>query len=259
MLELHAQVMGEGAPLVVLHGLFGASQNWQTVARTWLAAKFEVHLLDLRNHGQSPQSDVHDYPSMAEDVGWYITHHISRGNAHVMGHSMGGKVAMQLAATQPSRVDRLVIVDMAPRPYVATHLEMIEAMLAIDPAAARSRKEVEEALMAAIPDRNVRMFLLTNLVRDSGVGGSGLRWRVNLDAIYRNYTNIIDDVDIGPAFTNPTLFVRGSGSDFIRDADWPHIQRLFSGAKLLTIEGAGHWVHADAPQALSEAVSAFLG
>lgn len=261
-LALHAQVMGQGPPLVVLHGLFGAGQNWQTIGRQRLAERYTLHLLDLRNHGQSPHADAHDYVSMAADVRHYIDAHIADARPHVMGHSMGGKVAMQLTLDTPDRVARLIVVDMAARAYAPSHLRLIDAMRAVDLSAARSRRDVEEALLPDIPDRSVRLFLLTNLTREgsSDAGsGEGMRWRVNLAAIHAHYDEIIGGLRLpSAAVQTPTLFVRGERSDFIRDDDWPQLLRLFSAARLQTIAGAGHWVHADAPEPLAAAIHAFL-
>jgi pimeloyl-ACP methyl ester carboxylesterase len=253
-LALVSQVMGEGPHLVVLHGLFGAGQNWHTIARQHLMGAFTLHLLDLRNHGQSPHASAHDYPSMAADVRRYIAAHVPEGRAHVLGHSMGGKVAMQVALTTPAYVERLVVLDMAPRAYAATHLGLIAAMQAADLSAARSRKDVEDMLLEAVPDRSVRLFLLTNLVR----GEEGLRWRVNLAAIARHYAAVIGEVRGEAPFEGRAWFIRGAESDFVRDADWPAAQALFPRAALVTIPGAGHWVHADAPEALAGALKAAL-
>lgn len=243
---------GDGPPLLILHGLLGAGGNWHTLSNTAFGPHFTVFTVDLRNHGRSPHSDVFDYPSMVEDLLEFLETH-ALPHAHVLGHSMGGKVAMHLALAHPARVDRLVVVDMAPRAYPPRHLEILEALGGLDLATLGSRGEIDAALARRITSRPIRQFLLKNLdFRDGRYG-----WKMNLPAIHRNYAQINTLIDAG-RFDGPALFVRGGASDYVEDADLPAIRALFPHAEIVTIDGAGHWVHAERPDALAAAVLGFL-
>jgi pimeloyl-ACP methyl ester carboxylesterase len=253
-MDLFYNQYGEGnPPLLLLHGLLGANGNWHTLSRTAFREVATVYAVDQRNHGRSPHTDRLDYPSMAADVNDFIRHH-NLGRAHLLGHSMGGKTAMQAALTYPSVVDRLIVVDMAPRAYAPRHTELLEALARIDPTAYDSRDEIDAALAEDVPSWAIRQFLLKNLDYD----GERYTWKMNLDAIRRHYDDINAAVtDEGP-FEGPALFVRGGDSDYVTDADVPDIRRRFPNAELVTIDGAGHWVHSDAPEALAEVVTDFL-
>lgn len=242
-MQLHFIKSGQGRPIVILHGLFGSSDNWLGVAPK-LAEHFQLFLLDLRNHGQSPHSAAMNYPVMAADVvRFFETHRLT--DAAVIGHSMGGKVAMQLALSHPDRVKSLVVVDMAPRAYAAAHDGIISALLALDLSRYQTRTQIEETLAPAIPNGVVRRFLLKNLGRDD-VGG--LRWKINLRGVAENYPRLGEAVTAAAPFVKPALFLRGGRSDFIRADDEPMIRALFPQAEIQTIAAAAHWVHADAPE-----------
>lgn len=240
-------------PLFILHGLLGASGNWHTLSRSVFSTAATVYAVDQRNHGRSPHSHRLDYPSMAADVKHLIQQHAD-GAATVMGHSMGGKTAMQLALSAPEVVDRLIVVDMAARSYPPRHRPLIEALQAIDPSAYDRRSAIDDALADDVPSDPIRQFLLKNLTYD----GDHYAWQMNLDAIAANYDNINAEIKADHTFEKPTLIVRGAQSDYVTDADLAHLRTLFPKAEAVTIPNAGHWVHADAPKAFSDAVMAFL-
>jgi pimeloyl-ACP methyl ester carboxylesterase len=244
---------GEGSPVVILHGLFGSLDNWQHISQR-LCSRFSVLACDLRNHGQSPHHEEIDYAAMAGDLVETLDHE-NILSAHLIGHSLGGKVAMEFALEHPERVSSLIVVDIAPRRYPPLHGEIFEALLGLDPAQIQDRRQAEHALAPAIPDLAVRRFLLKNLARSES---GGFRWRFALTALWRNYAGLSQALRGGRVFPGPTLFVRGADSDYIRDEDVPGIRSSFPGMTLQTIEAAGHWVHADQPARFVETVTAFL-
>lgn len=252
--DLSFSETGAGEPLVILHGLFGSKRNWASIARP-LAAGRRVLTVDLRNHGESPWNDVHDYPALADDVARLIANHAG-GRAAVMGHSMGGKAAMTLALSRPELVERLVVVDIAPARSPASPLELIRAMRAVPLDACSRRAEVEAALAAAVPDPAVRSFLAQNVRH----GPDGLAWGVNLAALEHNVDAIggFPAPPPGVVHAGPTLFVGGGRSEYLRPHHRPAIERLFPGAAIDVIEDAGHWVHAEAQGPFLGIVSRFL-
>ncbi|HSY18622.1 MAG TPA: alpha/beta fold hydrolase [Candidatus Acidoferrales bacterium] len=252
-MQLNFKQLGQGEPLVLLHGLFGSADNWFGVAPK-LAEKFHVFILDLRNHGQSPHDEQMDYPLMAADVEkFFAAHHLEQ--ASVIGHSMGGKVAMQFALDYPQRVKKLVVVDMAPRPYKRAHDYIFEALLALDLERFQTRGEMEEALAPKIPSLNLRRFLLKNLGRDNA---GKFFWKMNLRGVSENYARLGEVLGGKTAFTGPTLFIRGGKSDYITDADEVEIRERFPAVKIETIAKANHWVHAEAPEEFVRLVLDFL-
>ena len=252
-MRLHCHATGHGPPLVLLHGLFGSLSNWLGVGRA-LARQFTVLAVDQRNHGRSPHAAEMSYVSMAADLAEFLDAHGYEA-AHLLGHSMGGKVAMQFALSYPARVKRLVVVDMSPRAMPPQHRGVIAALLAVDPASFRSRSELDAALAGRLPDVALRRFLLKNL----RAGPSGeLRWQIHLAAIHANYGALMAAVQGGRPFARPTLFLRGEHSDYITAGDAGEIARLFPDAQLRTVRGAGHWVHADAPAEFASVVAEFL-
>ena len=255
MTTLNHVAYGAGPPVVVLHGLFGSARNWAGAAKR-LASGHRVLVLDLPNHGDSPWTDSVDYPQMADRVRAFITDH-GLGRPAVLGHSMGGKVAMTLALEDGDSVGALVVVDIAPVAHDYTLLDYVEAMQAVRLGGVARRAEVDAQLVEAVPDANVRAFLLHNLEAH----GDGLRWRINLQALATSMEAIsgFPAFPPGRAFTGPTLFIAGAESDTIRPDHAGAIGRLFPKTENVEIAGAGHWVHADAPEAFVEAVSAFLG
>ena len=252
-MQLHFKQLGHGEPLILLHGLFGSADNWFGVAPR-LAEKFHVYTLDLRNHGVSPHHEVMDYPLMAADVEkFFIEQKLE--SASVIGHSMGGKVAMQFAQDFPERIKKLVVMDMAPRAYAPSHDTILAALLGLDLKSFQSRPQIEEALAPEIPSLNLRRFLLKNLGRDAA---GKFYWKMNLRGIAENYPRLGEVLAAGNPFTKPTLFIRGGKSHYITDADEADIRQRFSNVEIQTIATANHWVHADAPDEFVRLVLDFL-
>ncbi|MCB0534587.1 MAG: alpha/beta fold hydrolase [Lewinellaceae bacterium] len=252
-MELFAREFGQGDPIVILHGLFGFSDNWQTVAKA-LADHHLVITPDLRNHGRSPHLPSHTYPEMAEDLKAFLEHHWIFSTV-LIGHSMGGKVAMQFALEYPDMVDKLVVVDIAPGPASDNHSDIYEALLGLDLSRVNTRQEADDLLKKSIPEFGVRQFLLKNITRNTD---GSYAWKMNLPVLWKAYPDILGGVS-GPAFDKPVLFIRGSKSAYIKDSDFALIKSLFPQAEIATIEGAGHWVHADKPEALLAVLRQFLG
>lgn len=256
MLELHTRTAGdpERPTLVLLHGLFGASANWGAVARH-LSARYHVLVPDLRNHGQSPHHPDSSYPAMAADVLGLLDDR-GIGTATLVGHSMGGKVAMQLALHHPQRVRGLAVVDMAPVGYRHDFEAVLAAFRAVDLSAIRSRGDADAQMAAYVGAGGVRAFLLQNLVK----GADGWRWRANLDALDAAQRQItaFPVQPVGARFTGPTSFVYGERSDYVTPAYETAIRRYFPNATLCPVENAGHWVYADQPQGFMHCLEALL-
>ena len=250
--------LGSGPPLVILHGLFGSARNWAAVAKR-LAAARRVLALDLRNHGASPWTPGMDYPDMAQDVARFVASR-ELGPVEVIGHSMGGKVAMCLALAEPALVRRLIVVDIAPMAYDhAFAAPYAEAMLAIDLARHDTRRAVDRELARSLPDPVLRGFLMTNLARaGDGLRSGGLRWGVNLEAIARNGDALMDFPETAARYGGPALFVGGARSDYLGADAEAAVRRYFPAAGITRIAEAGHWVHAEAPEAFLGTVAAFL-
>jgi pimeloyl-ACP methyl ester carboxylesterase len=243
----------EGPPLLILHGLLGASGNWHTLSRTTFRTTAEVYALDQRNHGRSPHTDRMDYPAMAADVRAFMEQH-NLESPTLLGHSMGGKTAMQAAFSHPDQVERLIVVDMAPKAYPPRHEELLAALDRIDPATFDDREAIDDALAEDVPSRPVRQFLLKNLEYD----GERYTWGMNLDAIQAHYDDINAALPRDARFEGPTLIVRGGRSDYVADEDLPRMREQFPNSRVVTIDEAGHWVHADASSAFADAVMEFL-
>lgn len=251
-MNLHYQKIGSGRPLLILHGLFGSSDNWLTIGKA-LSDKFEVWLIDQRNHGRSPHSEQFDYPSMSDDISHFIaTHQID--NPIILGHSMGGKAAMEYAMRHPEGWYKLVVVDIAPRGYPVHHQTILKGLNSFDPTAILSRPDADQKLAAYISEVGVRQFLLKNLVRSD----SGYQWRINLPAITANIEAIGQPTESEGGIEKPVLFIKGARSDYIRDEDKSLIKKLFPHAQLATIEEAGHWVHAEQPKRFLAVLKQFV-
>lgn len=251
-MRLFFREQGKGQPIVILHGIFGSSDNWLTQAKI-LGEKYRVFTIDQRNHGQSPHDDTFDYPSMAEDLKNFIEEH-RLIDPIVIGHSMGGKVAMNFAIAHPERLAKLIVVDIAPRPYNLEHYVIIDGLKAIDIANISSRNEADEALSKFVAESDVRQFLLKNLLRKPE-GGFG--WKINLPVIDRNLKNIGLDLQFDGTFEKPTLFIRGGRSKYVRDQDMTRIQQVFPNSELETLD-TGHWVQAEKPKEFVETVLNWL-
>lgn len=252
-MKLNYRVYGEGPPLLVLHGLLGSLDNWVPHAQM-LSACFQVFLIDLRNHGRSPHADEFNYDVMAADLAEFIAEQ-SLGPVNLLGHSMGGKVAMWFAQTHPGAVRKLIVVDMSPREYPPRYAGILDAMHALDLSQFKQRAEVDAALVSAAPDKNIRQFLLKNIGRDDR---GNMCWKPNLPAIRANYQQVRSALPTEPGFNGPTVFVRGGKSDYLRDEDVFQIQQTFPAATIETIANAGHWVHAETPEEFIQIITRFL-
>jgi esterase len=256
---LHYRLLGEDMPennyqLLVQHGLFGLSDNWQTVGRM-LANHYRTYLVDARNHGRSFWSDEIDYHLMAEDL-YHLIVTLDISHPVLIGHSMGGKAVMQFAADYPTLYEKLVVIDIAPRYYPPHHQAVLAGLQAADLATALSRQAVDDALAAHGNDLGTRQFLLKNLYRDEQ---NRFAWRINLPVLVREIEQVGRPLTFAKPLVKPTLFVRGSESRYIGEADGADIHRIFPESEIVTIAGAGHWVHADQPQALFDALRDFIG
>lgn len=256
-MKLHFQEFGSGPTLVLLHGLFGSADNWRLVALP-LAEHFRVLVPDQRNHGASPSADYMDYPTLAADLAAWLDM-LGLSAIHLVGHSMGGKTAMQFALHYPGRVHRLLVVDMAPRAYPPHHEDILSALRAVNLEHHTTRPAIEAALAPAIPNLTLRRFLLKNLGRNEQ---NQLAWKINLAALQTNYPHLcapLDPAATARPFLGPTLFLRGGRSDYVRRTDEPEIRRLFPNTRLVTVPEAGHWLPADAPEEFIHHAREFFG
>ncbi len=255
-MDLHYRTYGDahpGAPVVILHGLLGSGGNWHSFAAR-LSERRRVVVPDLRNHGRSPHAPGVGYPEMAADV-LRLMDTLGLDEAALVGHSMGGKVAMEAALAAPARAERLLVVDIAPRAYPALHTAEIGALRAVDPAAYTRRADVDAALAPSLPDAAVRRFLLKNLAaRPDGA----FYWQPNLDALDQEYPRIAEALAGGRLYAGPTLVLRGERSAYVQPGDEALLRALFPHAVLATVPGAGHWVHAEAPEAFARQALPFL-
>ena len=254
-MKLFFRQTGETGPaLVILHGIFGSSDNWLTISKSIAAKGYRVFALDQRNHGQSPRGQEQDYQSMAADLREFLLDH-KLENPVLIGHSMGGKVVMQYVMTYPNTYHKLVVVDIAPKFYPVHHAELIRGLKAIDLPTIKSRTEADVILSRHEPIPAVRQFLLKNLYRnEQGV----FDWRLNLPVIERELHGVGEELTNPRIVTDPTLFIRGSESPYILDEDIPTIKRIFPNVQIETVQGAGHWVQAEKPVEFVEVLIKFV-
>lgn len=253
-MKLNVVVHGPGTeapPLLIAHGLFGSARNWGAIGKR-LALHRQVLAVDMRNHGDSPRHPDHGYEAMAADLGAVIAAH--GGRADVLGHSMGGKAAMALALTEPARVRRLVVADMAPVPYAHSQIGYVRAMLGVDLGRVTRRAEADAALAETVPEPGLRAFLLQSLT----VGEGGAGWKLALETLGEQMPRIMGFPAFAAVFDGPALFVTGAESDYVKAADWARIRALFPAAEQEALPKAGHWLHADQPNAFIAAVEGFL-
>lgn len=254
-MKLYYRQVGEsGPPIIILHGIFGSSDNWLTISKIIAEQGYRVFLVDQRNHGRSPRSDEFDYDSMAADLMAFIQEH-QLPSPVVVGHSMGGKVVMQFAMSYPGAFSKLVVVDIAPKFYPIHHGEILRGLNAVNLADLKSRNEADEILSRYEPSLGVRQFLLKNLYRNEQ---GQFDWRINLPVIEREIHGVGEELRNAHPVPEPTLFVRGGESGYVRDEDLPGIRKLFPNAVLETIEGAGHWVQADKPAEFVDVLVKFI-
>ena len=255
-MRLASEHLGEGgdAPLVIAHGLLGAGRNWGALAKR-LAKRRKVIVADLRGHGDSPWSDDVSYPAMAGDLAETIGAEAG-GRADVLGHSMGGKVAMTLALAQPSRLRKLIVADVAPVVYDHSHADTLAAMAALDLSRITRRADADRALRDSIPNAALRAFVAQNLAIEDGAA----RWRPDIAALAAGMAGLVGFPAhfAHDSFAGPALFLRGGASDYVTPAMHGAIRARFPAARIETLEGAGHWLHAEQPEAFLAAVEAFL-
>jgi esterase len=258
-MDLNFKEFGAGEPLVILHGLFGTLDNWQTIARQ-LAEDFTVYIVDLPNHGRSPHTKGEfDYSEMSDALAEFLTKNWIH-ETRLIGHSMGGKLAMQLALNQPDLIKKLAIIDIAPKKYSGGHGNIFKALFALDLKTLTDRKEAEQFLTEHLPEEGAGtiQFLLKNLSRRAENEGGGFEWKMNLNLLFANYPRILDELEGNTPCRKPTLFIRGGNSNYIKDSDFDLISKLFPNSAIQTIEGAGHWVHAEKPKELLQALKNFM-
>jgi len=255
MLHLNYKGYGHsGKPVIILHGLLGMLDNWQTQCKKYAEAGFRVYAVDQRNHGKSPHSDTFNYEVMADDLKNFMReHHIPA--AAILGHSMGGKTAMQFALMHPELVEKLIVVDVAPRAYASAHDEILDAMCSLKLSRLTARAEADAELALRLPDFALRQFILKNLTRTED---GRLKWKVNLSIIKKHYPEIANDITARGVFAKPALFIKGGRSRYIVQSDEPRIKKLFPHSQIQSIPNAGHWLHADAADEFGEIVINFL-
>ncbi len=253
-MKLNFKTFGEGQPLFILHGLFGSLDNWQTLGKQ-LAENHKVYLIDLRNHGKSPHSQDFSYQDMAQDIAELIQDE-QLDKVSIIGHSMGGKTTMTFAVEYPHYLDKLIVVDIAPKRYAPHHDEIIKALYSLNLTSISSRREADEEMKKVISNDGTRLFLLKNLNREKKGGYS---WKMNLDMLTENIEKVIDVTEIPFPIPLQALFIRGGNSGYILDSDFERIESLFPNSEIATINNAGHWVHAEKPQELMSLITDFLG
>ena len=251
---LNSRIEGNGKPMLIIHGFLGMNDNWKSLGTQFAAQGFQVHALDLRNHGKSFHSNDFSYELMAEDVKQYCEFH-QLTNVILLGHSMGGKVAMLLASTYPDLVSKLIIADIGPKYYPPHHQTILEGLSAIDFSEKPSRSDAEEILSTYIKDFGTRQFLLKNLYWETP---EQLAFRFNLPVFIEKIDVVGTALPFENTFSKPTLFLRGDKSNYIEDADFEMIRYHFPDSKIETIKNAGHWLHAENPKDFYDAVMRFL-
>lgn len=251
---IYSKIEGEGKPLLIIHGFLGMSDNWKTMGTQFAADGFQVHLLDLRNHGKSFHSDEFSYEVMAQDIFDYCqAHHLEK--VSIIGHSMGGKTAMLFAANHPEKVEKLIVADIGPKFYPRHHQVIFDALNAVDFSKKPSRNEVEEIVSKYLTDFGTRQFLLKSLYwQEPGQ----LAFRFNLAVFNTNMDEIGKPLPENAVFNKPTLFIRGGNSNYILDDDFPSILQHFPDSRIETIPNVGHWLHAENPKLFYEITSSFL-
>lgn len=254
MESLHSKILGQGSPLIIVHGYLGMADNWKTLGSKYADEGFEVHLLDMRNHGRSFHTDEFTYELMVEDVLRYVNSK-NLDKINILGHSMGGKVAMLFATSHPDMVDHLLVADIAPKFYPAHHHRILEGLNALDFSTISSRSQADEKLAEYLSDWGVRQFLLKNLYWKTK---EQLDLRINLEVLSNAQEEVGEPLPSTNSFDGKTLFLRGSKSEYIHPDDKTEILRYFPNASIETIDNAGHWLHAENPKQFFEKSMAFL-
>jgi esterase len=254
-MKLFFREAGTGRVVVILHGLFGSSDNWQSFAKDLAAGGNRVITADLRNHGQSPHGNTFNYAAMSDDVAALIRD-VTTEKVHLIGHSMGGKVAMQLSHAHPELLSGITIIDIAPRYYAPHHQSILAGLQSFNPATLASRSEAEHALAEYIKEPGVRQFLLKNLYWKQK---EELGWRFNLPVIANNIEEVGKEITAAAPSSIPALFIGGEQSQYIKEEDKVEISAMYPNSQILTAPAAGHWVHADNPKWLLDVMLTRLG
>ncbi len=249
MLNTLTQGTARGTPLLIVHGLYGSGRNWGVIARR-LSDRWQVLTPDMRNHGDSPQTDTHSYHDLAADLAEVIDAY--GGQAHVVGHSMGGKAAMVLALTQPDKVASLLVADIAPVAYTHSQIQFIEAMRGVDLSRVEKRSDAVEQLAKTVPDKTLQSFFTQSLDLKEK------RWKLNLDTLAAEMSEILGFPEVSGSYDGPTLFLSGGQSDYVLSEHRDQIRPLFPRARYAKMPKAGHWLHADDPRGFEASVRAFV-
>jgi len=267
-MELVFRKMGQGPPMIILHGLYGSSDNWLKIGKSF-AGKFEVYLIDQRNHGNSPHTREHNYIVLRNDLHGFMENH-GIEKAVILGHSMGGKVAMFFAVAWPEKVQSLIVVDISPRSYKSLtqpapksldHLNIITSMMGIDFSKINDRNDVNQILAESIPSEKVRHFLLKNVKRNKD---GSYRWKLNVKTLHDQLPQILDGLDPKPYMNGngitgfPVLFIKAEKSGYIKEEDFALIKIIFPMAELVTIPNTDHWIHVEMPELLVKTISYFI-
>jgi len=264
MAKLNFKRLGEGEPLIIMHGLYGSSDNWMGIGRE-LMDNFSVYIIDLRNHGTSPQLPDHNYKVMTDDLVEFMNDNEIYSSI-IIGHSMGGKVAMFFTAMYPERVKKLVVVDISPRSYdlekgdnqITDHKKILNGLASIDLANIENRKQVDDVLSLTIKSPRIRQFLLKNLKRNKD---RSYHWKINIDVLMQNLPSVLvgleDEKEELNLYTNPALFIKGGNSDYINTDDKKMIKEYFLKSEIVTINNTNHWVHAENPDEFIKIVKEF--
>tara|TARA_R110001583_G_scaffold53483_1_gene164943 strand:- start:545 stop:1306 length:762 start_codon:yes stop_codon:yes gene_type:complete len=250
---LHSKILGEGKPLLILHGYFGMGDNWKSLGNKF-AENFEVHLIDQRNHGRSFHSDDFDYELLVEDLHKYILHN-NLEKVHLLGHSMGGKVVMLFAVTYPELVDRLIVADIGPKYYKPHHEYILAALNAVNFSIHNTRDKIEDVLKIYISEPGILQFLLKNVYRKTK---EQFAFRFNLQSLIDNNSEVGEALPSFTHYSGETLFLSGANSNYITSEDIPLITAHFPNSKIVTVKNAGHWLHAENPTQFHQEVVSFL-
>jgi pimeloyl-ACP methyl ester carboxylesterase len=265
-MKLFFRKYGDGPPLIILHGLYGSSDNWITIARN-LSNSFTVYLPDQRNHGISPHSDVHDYDSMKNDL-FELADDLELDKFFLAGHSMGGKTAMNFALTWPEKLYGLLIADISPlrketrnSPVSTQHLEILNTILSLNLSLYKSRSEIESFLVSRIGSEETRGLIMKNLKREPD---NSFTWKINAASLLKNFDRILEKVGFNETdhveITGfPILFLKGERSDYLPEKDFIEILRIFPAAEFIIVPGAGHWIHSDNPEIVTKCFLRLLG
>lgn len=251
-MKLYFRELGQGQPLIILHGLFGSSDNWYTLSKVF-ASRYRVFTVDQRNHGQSPHSNDHNYKLLTEDLEEFVQEHKLKDPV-ILGHSMGGKTAMNFALKDPSLLSKLIVVDIMPKEYPLHHESILAGMKSLNLKTLESRSQADHLLQAHVPEPDVRQFLLKNLARDES---QGFMWKINLPVLDANIGPMCEGLQYAGQFTGPSLFVKGSKSWYYENGDEQPVSQLFPKAEWITLD-TGHWVQAEKPEEFVTSVMGWL-